>query len=153
MNGPLEQQYITSLMPRNTRRFQIGLIYILLLSGTLGIYSYIELENWVLPLLTSLGKMVHNYFIVPFHDLFLMFFSLDQSITKNQISSTKYQPVFVVVVIQKEKRQSSPFFFSNCDNNKRLWLTLGVCYLVFRNQLMQLKQQITKQNTVKMVEL
>ena len=56
MNGPIEQQYITSLMPRNTRRFQIGLIYILLLSGTLGIYSYIELENYLLPLLISLGK-------------------------------------------------------------------------------------------------
>ena len=56
----LEQQYITSLMPRNTRRFQFGLIYILMLSGIMGIYSYIELKHWVLPLVSSIGKINKN---------------------------------------------------------------------------------------------
>lgn len=52
----LETQYLASLRPRNTRRFQLGLIYILLLSFVMAIYYYVVLKHWVLPFIVSLGN-------------------------------------------------------------------------------------------------
>ena len=54
-----------------------------------------------------------------------MFFSLDLPVTKNQILNIKFQ-CFVIVAVQKEKRQPDTFIFQNCENNKKLELKFGV---------------------------
>ena len=47
--------------------------------------------------------------------------------TKNKILNTKFQPkCFVIVAVQKEKRQPDTFIFQNCENNKKLELKFGV---------------------------
>ncbi len=45
-------------MPRNTKRFQIGLVYILLLSAVMGIYFYVQLKNWAIPVAASIGTFL-----------------------------------------------------------------------------------------------
>jgi adenylate cyclase 9 len=55
----LEEQYWTSTMPRTTRRFQFGLVYLLLLSLVFSIYfPAMRTSNWTLFLCISLGILV-----------------------------------------------------------------------------------------------
>ena len=58
---------------------------------------------------------------------YVFFFSLKWPVTKNQLLNTKFQPkCFVIVAVQKEKRQPDTFIFQNCENNKKLELKFGV---------------------------
>ena len=62
----------------------------------------------------------------------LLFFSLDQPVTKNQLLFTKSQLKFLVVVsIRKEKRTAWLLLFWNGNDNKKLWLTFNVYILGF----------------------
>jgi hypothetical protein len=57
----------------------------------------------------------------------LMFFSLDQPVTKNQILNIKYeQKCFVEVVFLKEKKAGCLFFFPIVPIAKKLLLTFGI---------------------------
>ena len=75
--------------------------------------SLITQKNW--------RKQQQRYgFLLLISNWALLFFSLDRLGTKNQKLNTKRQSCFFFVVDS----------ISNSNNNKRLWLALGVKYLV-----------------------
>ena len=68
----------------------------------------------------------------------VLFFSLDQPLTKNQILSTKCHPRFLASSqFQKRRGQPGLFFFSIWNDNKKLQLTF-----VFSYRLLQWKEHM-----------
>ena len=73
----------------------------------------------------------------------LLFFSLDRPVTKNQILNIKCQLTFFdIVTIRKEKGQSGLIPFKIVTIAKKHWLTFGVSYLVFSHPLMEWKEHL-----------
>ena len=69
------------------------------------------------------------------------FFSLDQLVTKNQLLNTKCQQKFLLMCqFEKKKKDSLSSSLFELKWQQKLWLTLGILYLVFSHWPVQRKE-------------